>query len=639
VSITRQYAAVGAPPHPTPPRFVQTQNPESAAKNRCGAPASVPKSARSGRIARTGGGRSSPAPRRPAGARAPTTGANARRVAACSPPRKPAAARATGAWPSARGLRRVPPARHRRGRFGLRRRGRGRPGPGRATAAHRGGRDGPVLRRRPRLRDEEGQGRAPGAAAGRRAPAASAGRRGRPGGRSATPRRNGAAARPAPRPSRCRGWRRRSSPPPAARPAAARRATEERTRSVATGTARRVLPRRFAAGGLPGGQGGRRPGERRRAERPGPRRARAAGAGAAPAAPRAAPAPSRRATSTSSRPGPARRPVRSRSPVRTTTGPRTRGATSRAGRPAPQARPACGPRPGRGPRRGEHRAQRTGCLDQLAALPPAGDPDGDAGRRPVAPFADGAGAWAVATPHERAKVARQRWVSAVVRNRTAAAAAPRPDPRPFVATVAAKHDGEEGTGGSDAGRFSTCRTSSGPAGPRSGPGLPASLRLRPAAAGEVPAQRADVPPLRPSPSQADARAGVGDPRPGGDQAPAFARRGLRSQPRNRANGRPQSRHRVVPADPFTHPTVNARTSLSASRWADRRLSLDWCALSLVNGSPPQAARSGGSNLGSPGQPYGASQGGKEPAGKAGADRRRVGQRPARPARYGEGWIA
>src|SRR3954447_26988231 len=43
--------------------------------------------------------------------------------------------------------------------------------------------------------------------------------------------------------------------------------------------------------------------------------------------------------------------------------------------------------------------------------------------------------------------------------------------------------------------------------------------------------------------------------------------------------------------------------------------------------------------GSPDLPGGESQGGPEHVGKAGAVRRRVGRRPATPARYGEGCIA
>ena len=64
-------------------------------------------------------------------------------------------------------------------------------------------------------------------------------------------------------------------------------------------------------------------------------------------------------------------------------------------------------------------------------------------------LADVASAWTVATPEERNKLARQLFVSVVIRNRTAVAVVPRPDLRPFFVTITVKRDEGECTGGSD----------------------------------------------------------------------------------------------------------------------------------------------------------------------------------------------
>ncbi|MDP9364923.1 MAG: hypothetical protein M3Q10_11990 [Chloroflexota bacterium] len=70
------------------------------------------------------------------------------------------------------------------------------------------------------------------------------------------------------------------------------------------------------------------------------------------------------------------------------------------------------------------------------ALPAERNADADVGKRLAAYLADMVGAWRAATPEERDKVARQRFSNVVGTNRTAAAVAPRPDPRPFFSPVA-----------------------------------------------------------------------------------------------------------------------------------------------------------------------------------------------------------
>ncbi len=82
------------------------------------------------------------------------------------------------------------------------------------------------------------------------------------------------------------------------------------------------------------------------------------------------------------------------------------------------------------------RAQKTALQEELATLPPEGDPDSEAGKRLAAFLGNVASAWRVATPEERNRLARQLFVEAIVENRTAVAVMPRPDVRPFFETLA-----------------------------------------------------------------------------------------------------------------------------------------------------------------------------------------------------------
>ncbi len=101
----------------------------------------------------------------------------------------------------------------------------------------------------------------------------------------------------------------------------------------------------------------------------------------------------------------------------------------------------------------KYHAERAAVTDKLAALPVESDPESDAGDRLAAFLADVAGAWSVATPTERNKLARQLFASVVVSNRTAVAVVPRPDLRPFFFALprpeSVNPDGKECTGGSD----------------------------------------------------------------------------------------------------------------------------------------------------------------------------------------------
>jgi hypothetical protein len=63
------------------------------------------------------------------------------------------------------------------------------------------------------------------------------------------------------------------------------------------------------------------------------------------------------------------------------------------------------------------------------------------------------GAWKIATPGERTRIARQLFVSVVTDNRTAVAVIPRPDLRPFFVSVAVKSDEKECISGSDGDRI------------------------------------------------------------------------------------------------------------------------------------------------------------------------------------------
>ena len=104
-----------------------------------------------------------------------------------------------------------------------------------------------------------------------------------------------------------------------------------------------------------------------------------------------------------------------------------------------------------------YQAERAAVAEKLAAMP-TDELDSDAGERLAAFLADVAGAWKVATPAERNKLARQLFASVVVSNRTAVAVVPRPDLRPFFFALprpeGVNPDGEECTGGSDGDRSS-----------------------------------------------------------------------------------------------------------------------------------------------------------------------------------------
>ena len=61
---------------------------------------------------------------------------------------------------------------------------------------------------------------------------------------------------------------------------------------------------------------------------------------------------------------------------------------------------------------------------EMAALPDGGEPEG------AAHLADGAHAWREATPEERNNLAREPFISVVVKSKTVVAGVPRPDLRP-----------------------------------------------------------------------------------------------------------------------------------------------------------------------------------------------------------------
>ena len=110
--------------------------------------------------------------------------------------------------------------------------------------------------------------------------------------------------------------------------------------------------------------------------------------------------------------------------------------------------------------RAAYQAERTAVADKLTVLPAEGDPDSDVGRRLADFLADVGGAWRVATPAERNRLARQLFGSVVVSNRTAVAVVPRPDLRVFFNALPrpVNQGGEECTGGSDGGRSRGCVT-------------------------------------------------------------------------------------------------------------------------------------------------------------------------------------
>jgi site-specific DNA recombinase len=90
----------------------------------------------------------------------------------------------------------------------------------------------------------------------------------------------------------------------------------------------------------------------------------------------------------------------------------------------------------------EYQRQRAELQAQLAALPEDDRLDQATGRRLADLLADVAGAWQLATPAERNKLARQLFNGVVIENKTTVAVVPRPDLHPFVAAAACQADPE-----------------------------------------------------------------------------------------------------------------------------------------------------------------------------------------------------
>jgi site-specific DNA recombinase len=90
----------------------------------------------------------------------------------------------------------------------------------------------------------------------------------------------------------------------------------------------------------------------------------------------------------------------------------------------------------------EYQRQRAELQAQLAALPDDDRLDQATGRRLADFLADVAGAWQLATPAERNKLARQLFNGVVIENKTAVAVVPRPDLHPFFAAAACQADPE-----------------------------------------------------------------------------------------------------------------------------------------------------------------------------------------------------
>jgi site-specific DNA recombinase len=85
-----------------------------------------------------------------------------------------------------------------------------------------------------------------------------------------------------------------------------------------------------------------------------------------------------------------------------------------------------------------YQAKRAALHADLAALPECSASSADAGDRLAAYLNDVALAWRAATPEERNKLARQMFNAVTIDNRTAVEITPRPDLRPFFATLAAE---------------------------------------------------------------------------------------------------------------------------------------------------------------------------------------------------------
>ncbi len=96
--------------------------------------------------------------------------------------------------------------------------------------------------------------------------------------------------------------------------------------------------------------------------------------------------------------------------------------------------------------RGAYQAQKAAIAEQLAALPPEGDPDAEAGHRLAGFISSVASAWRAATEDERNRLARQLFARVVVENKTVVAVVPRPELAPFFDLVAVKGVTAEATG-------------------------------------------------------------------------------------------------------------------------------------------------------------------------------------------------
>lgn len=100
-----------------------------------------------------------------------------------------------------------------------------------------------------------------------------------------------------------------------------------------------------------------------------------------------------------------------------------------------------------------YQAQKRAVTAELANLPTRGTTDDHAAGERLAGFlADVSRAWAIASPEERNRIARQLFSSVVVTNRTAVAVVPRPDLVPFFVEVVVNPPEKGCTGGSDGDR-------------------------------------------------------------------------------------------------------------------------------------------------------------------------------------------
>ena len=94
------------------------------------------------------------------------------------------------------------------------------------------------------------------------------------------------------------------------------------------------------------------------------------------------------------------------------------------------------------PDRYAYRAHEAAITEQIAALPPVGEPDAGAGKRP----ARSRPTWRAATEDERNRLARQSFGQVIRKNKTVVAVVPRPELVPFFDLVAVKGVTAEATG-------------------------------------------------------------------------------------------------------------------------------------------------------------------------------------------------